>query len=703
MGQLIFMLTQESKDEIQALYRKLVEKMKLTPRMGQRVMIAEIAKSLGAVVEDDKEERSNDAGIAVIEAGTGTGKTLAYLAATLPMAMRAEKKLLISTATIALQEQILDKDIPAFRKNSGIPFKFALAKGRGRYLCLVKLDKALQQMSGLLSTVDLFDQVPEADDQALYEDLLSSYGRGDWDGDKDRLGYEIDSSQWRHLTATHRECSNRRCEQFQNCAFYKARGELDSADIIIANHDLVLSDLVLGGGAVLPAPEKLIYVFDEGHHLADKALNHFKVEIGIRSQRQWLKQLEKALEQLISQGGIPNSLMHSIRSAPEQITECLQVLTYLWPMVQEMLGEQERSRFEFGQLPTELKELLQNLKAPLQPLLNCLDKLNEALQKSLDVKEEGEFERSVAESFQAPFGILFSRSETLWDGLIWLLAEEASDVTPYARWMAKAAYGEDWDIQLCVSPIRVAEQLRKNLWWRCYGAVVTSATLTALNSFNQIAIETGLPQWSNFQQVTSPFDYPNLGIIRVPQLQYDPKAEGYQEEINNWLKENINLREGSLVLFSSRAQMKACNDALYSEWRDELLVQGFLPKSEIVKKHQARIDKGDGGVIFGLASFAEGIDLPGKYLTHVVIVKIPFAVPDDPLQAATSEWMESQGKNPFMELTLPAASVRLVQAAGRLIRKEDDTGVISILDKRIVSSRYGRLLLDALPPFRREV
>lgn len=697
------MLSQKLKDEIQGLYRKLIENMQLTPRYGQRVMIAEIAKSLGAIVEDDKEERSNDAGIAVVEAGTGTGKTLAYLTATLPMAMAAEKKLLISTATIALQEQILDKDIPAFRKNSGIAFKYALAKGRGRYLCLVKLDKSLQQISGLLSTVDLFDQAPEADDQALYEELLSSYGRGDWNGDKDRLDYEIEPSQWRHLTATHRECSNRRCEHFQNCAFYKARAELDDADIIVANHDLVLSDLVLGGGAVLPAPEKLIYVFDEGHHLADKALNHFQVEIGVRAQRQWLKQLEKALDQLIAQGGIPHSMMHSIHSAPEQINECLQALTFIWPMVQEMLAEQERLRFEFGRVPDELKGLLQNLKVPLQPLLQCLDKLNESLQKSLDPKEEGEFERSIAETFQAPIGVLFSRSEMLWDGLIWLLAEEAADATPYARWMAKTPYGEDWDIQLCVSPIRVAEQLRKNLWWRCYGAVVTSATLTALNSFTQIAIETGLPQWANYQQVISPFDYPNLGTIRVPQLRHNPKAEGYQEEINDWLKDNINLAEGTLVLFSSRAQMKACNEELYPLWRDELLVQGYLPKAEIVKRHQARIDEGQGGVIFGLASFAEGIDLPGDYLTHVVIVKIPFAVPDDPIQAAISEWMESRGRNPFMELTLPAASVRLVQAAGRLIRKEEDTGVISILDKRIVASRYGSLLLDALPPFKRQL
>lgn len=697
------MLSQKSKDSIQALYRKLVSTMGLVPRYGQRVMIAEIAKTLGAISTNDKGERDNDAGIAVVEAGTGTGKTLAYLAASLPMAMEAEKTLLISTATIALQEQILDKDLPAFRKNSGIEFKYALAKGRGRYLCLIKLDKALQQMSGLLSTVDLFDQAPEASDQVMYEKLLMDYGKGDWDGDRDRLDFEIENEQWRHLTATHRECSNRRCTQFQNCAFFKARNELDNADIVVANHDLVLSDLVLGGGAVLPAPEKSIYVFDEGHHLADKALSHFKVELGVRSQRQWLKQLDKAMSQLIKEGGIPHSMLYSIQQAPEQIQSCMQTLTFVWPMLQEYLGEKERLRFEFGLLPEELSQLLVQIKEPLQPLVQCLDKLTEALQKSLDSKEDGEFSREVAEAWQAPIGILFSRAETLWNGLDLLLAAEKENALPTARWLSASPYGDDFDIQLCASPIRIAELLRKNLWWRCYGAVVTSATLTALNSFNQVAIESGLPQWANYQRVASPFDYPNLGLVRVPKLTASPKSEHYQEEINTWLEENIDLDEGTLVLFSSRAQMKAANDELFQKWRDHLLVQGYLPKGEIVNRHKARIDEGQGGVIFGLASFAEGIDLPGNYVTHVVIVKIPFAVPDDPIQAATSEWLESKGRNAFMELTLPAASVRLVQAAGRLIRKEEDTGVISILDKRLVSQRYGGLLLDALPPFRRQL
>ena len=250
------MLSSESKERIQALYRECIKALDLKPRYGQRVMIAEIAKSLGAIHEDDKGQRDNDNGIAVVEAGTGTGKTLAYLLAALPMAIEKEKKLLISTATVALQEQILDKDLPNLKKTISLPFNFALAKGRGRYLCLLKLDKSLQHLSGLLSTVDLFEQTPEEQDRELYESLLQSYGSGKWDGDRDRLTDAIEDKQWSHLTATHRECSNRRCPHFQNCAFYKARNAMEDADVIVANHDLVLADLSLGGGAVLPCRKK---------------------------------------------------------------------------------------------------------------------------------------------------------------------------------------------------------------------------------------------------------------------------------------------------------------------------------------------------------------------------------------------------------------------------------------------------------------
>ena len=507
--------------------------------------------------------------------------------------------------------------------------------------------------------------------------------------------------QWSHLTATHRECSNRRCPHFNNCAFYKARSAMEDADVIVANHDLVLADISLGGGAVLPAPEKTIYVFDEGHHLADKALNHFRLEVGVRGQRQWLQQLEKGLEQFVADAGIPVSMMHSLTEAPQNIRDILQSLALVWPLLQDMLGEQERLRFEQGLMPENLRQLLINIKEPLQPLLLCLEKLNDLLQKSLDPKEDGEFRRDVAENWQTPMGVMLARAEQLSETIGLLCAQEGEGELPVARWLAKIPFGDGWDIRLSASPIAVAGQLRRDLWWRCYGAVVTSATLTALNSFNKLSWESGLPDWANYQRVTSPFNYPELGEIQPVALGSDPKSPQFQVDVEDWLREQVDLSRGTLVLFSSRAQLEATRDTFLQDWYDQLLCQGFLPKAEIVRRHKERIDNGEGSIIFGLASFAEGIDLPGEYVTHVVIVKIPFAVPDDPIQAAISEWLESRGRNPFMELTLPAASIRLVQACGRLIRTESDRGRISILDKRLLSQRYGKLLLDSLPPFRR--
>lgn len=695
------MLTKETKDQIQSLYRECVKSMSLNPRYGQRVMIAEIAKALGGIQEDDEGERTNDSGIAVVEAGTGTGKTLAYLLASLPIAISTERKLLISTATVALQEQILDKDLPALKKHISLPFNYALAKGRGRYLCLLKLDQALQHLSGMLATVDLFETTPEQKDQALYEEMLTKYGSGQWDGDRDRWPDEIEPSQWTHMTATHRECSNRRCAHFQNCAFFKARAQVEDADIIVANHDLVLADLSLGGGAVLPAPAKTIYVFDEGHHLADKALNHFRLELGVRSQRQWLKQLDKTLEQFVANAGIPVSIMHSLQEVPEHIRTLTQQVSLLWPMVMDMLPEQDRLRFEFGHMPESLRDLLQTMKSPLQPIHQCLDKLNDLLQKSLDPKEEPEIARDVAENWHAPIGMMLARAEQMSEALSWLAAEEAEGDIPVARWLTKTPYGDDWDIIISASPISVASQLRNMLWHRCYGAVVTSATLTALNSFNSLKWEAGLPDWASYQRVASPFNYPELGQLQVAQLNSSPKSDEFEQDVHDWMSDNINLDEGTLVLFSSRVQLEAARDYFVRDWFESMLSQGYLPKAEIVRRHKERIDSGKGSVIFGLASFAEGVDLPGEYVTHVVIIKIPFAVPDDPIQAAISEWMESRGRNPFMELTLPAASIRLIQACGRLIRKETDKGKVSILDKRLVTQRYGRLLLDSLPPFKR--
>lgn len=697
------MLSAETKTRIQSLYSECVKALNLNPRFGQRAMIAEIAKTLAAVHENDEGARDNDAGIAAIEAGTGTGKTLAYLIAALPIAIEREKKLIISTATVALQEQILNKDLPSLKKTLSMPFSYALAKGRGRYLCLSKLDKALEQLSHKTPDIkdDLFEQLPSESDKALFEELLNDYATGRWDGDRDRLTQELEPQQWQMLTTTHRECSNRRCPHFNNCAFYNARAAVDEADIIVANHDLVLADLSLGGGAILPAPEKSIYIFDEGHHLADKALGHFLHDIGIKGQRQWLQQLEKAIPSFIGDTGIPSTILHAFTELPQQVQEVLQGINLAIPLLQDVLQGQEFIRFEQGQIPQHLRDLLLNIKGPLASIQLCLDSLSSSLQKSLDPKGDGEFSLDVAESWQAPMGLWFSRAESFYQALDTFCGEEKPEDIPVARWVKRIEVGDTHEFHLSASPISIAAELRRTLWWRCYGAIVTSATLTALNSFYKLSFESGLPQWANYQRVASPFDYPKLGELEVANIASEPNHPQFQDDVEQWLLGNIDISQGSLVLFSSRAQLEATREALWRGWKDELLSQGFLPKAEIVRRHKERIDDGKGSVIFGLASFAEGIDLPGAYVSHVVIVKIPFAVPDDPIHAATSEWLESQGRNPFMELTLPAASVRLVQACGRLIRTETDSGRVSVLDKRLTTKRYGKLLLDSLPPLRR--
>lgn len=232
--------------------------------------------------------------------------------------------------------------------------------------------------------------------------------------------------------------------------------------------------------------------------------------------------------------------------------------------------------------------------------------------------------------------------------------------------------------------------------------MVTSATLTALGRFERLQERAGLANRYRYQRLPSPFDY-SRAVLSVPREAVDPAdREGHERAIVDFV-EVLGEDEAVLMLFSSRAQLRGVEKALSRARRERVLAQDRLPKRELITRHRARVDAGEGSIIFGLASFAEGIDLPGDYLTHVVITRLPFSVPDDPVGATLAEWIESRGGNPFMRISVPDASIKLVQACGRLIRKEADQGRITLLDRRVLTRRYGRALLDALPPFVREI
>jgi ATP-dependent DNA helicase DinG len=246
--------------------------------------------------------------------------------------------------------------------------------------------------------------------------------------------------------------------------------------------------------------------------------------------------------------------------------------------------------------------------------------------------------------------------------------------------------------------------LQQRLWEHCAGAVLTSATLSALGNFDMLKMRAGLPEHTHYLSILSPFDFAGSASLVIPKMNCDPSnTEKHTELIVKALPELVDTSAASLMLFSSRRQMQDVMQLLPAQWRDLILCQDDFQKSQLLKYHRQRIDSGEGSVIFGLSSFAEGVDLPGKYCSHVLIAKIPFAVPNDPIEMTLSEWIEQKGQNPFMTLAVPDAAFRLVQASGRLLRNENDSGKITLFDERIVNRRYGKAILDSMPPYKREI
>jgi len=711
------LLAEETKDEIRTAYARLMEERSLNPRWGQRQMIAEIANTLARIDADDDQQSPH----CVIEAGTGTGKTIAYAVAAIPVAQRLQKTLVISTATIALQEQLVHKDLPDIRLHSGLQFDFVLAKGRRRYVCLSRLDKLLVSGGHDDMVVPLYpdevSQAPAAEALPVYNAMIDALGRGEWDGDRDAWSQEVPEELWFSVTTDHSQCSGRRCPNVSQCSFYRARESLQNADVIVTNHDLVLSDLALGGGAILSAPEDSIYIFDEGHHLPAKALNHFSGFCRIGSTLQWLDDCQAQLAQAASQLGAAADLsepMLRLQAPFENVAAVLSVVEQLLPELEGIpvpreSGDRAHLRFAGGAIPAALQEYSQQLMLGFDQLQGLLQRIEARLEDALDGDISG-VDTTEAEAWFSVFGAMLSRAENnlaLWSDYAQAPVVEQDSVdtlaAPTARWVNVFISGGQLNYELRCSPVLASDILQQHLWGEAAAVIATSATMTALNSFERFILHSGVPRTGSFKVVPSPFDHERASLC-VPAMDCDPSdAEAHTQALVEGLPHWLTPGEGSLVLFSSRRQLSEVYQALPEEWRNLILLQGDYSKHEVLRRHREAVDSGAGSVIFGLASFAEGVDLPGAYCQHVLIAKIPFAVPDDPIDSALSEWVEQQGRNAFMDITVPDAALRLVQACGRLLRTETDSGRVTICDRRLLTRRYGRALLDALPPFRREL
>ena len=696
------MIDEALQDEIRVAYQTLTEALQLNPRWGQRQMIAEVANALG--------DPEADPPIAVVEAGTGTGKTVAYLVAALPIARKRGKKVVVASATIALQEQLLFRDLPDVMRNSGLEYEAALAKGRGRYICLLKLDHQLSEQV-VDPVIPLYPDEFAAPDRALagpiFDEMVAALGSGRWDGDFDSWPGSLDVGVKRLVSTEQSQCIGRRCPHVSQCSFFRAREGLENADIVVTNHDLVLSDLRLGGGVILPAPEDSFYIFDEGHQLPSKCLNHFALRFhsgatlqGLRDSGRWV---ESSSADWIKRG-LDERIMPTLAALFDDLLErTLQISETVWLLFPDEGGERAEYRLPHGRVPAEFAEQAAMLLAQWEKLYREAGRLEAMLENRTNetaLVPDGQDEPASDPDLDLinAQGMVARAEQQV---AVWkAFAQAPSTDQPgdgWARWCLHR--GNMQSIECQASPILPGELLKRSLWDRVAGAVVTSATLSALGTFDRFRERSGIPSSARWKQVASPFD-PKKAIFSVPVMTTEPsQADAHTEELIALIPELIRDDLGVLLLFTSRRQLEAVLAGIATEISHHRLVQDQLSKSALLTAHRRNVDNGEPSAIFGLASFFEGIDLPGDYCRHVVIAKLPFAVPDDPISSAHAELLDAQGRDPFMEINVPDAAQKLIQASGRLQRTEDDEGRITLLDKRLLSRRYGRVMLDTLPAF----
>jgi ATP-dependent DNA helicase DinG len=677
-------------------------------RSGQRNMAQVVAATLAQADLGDHPHPTK--AIAVIQAGTGVGKSAAYASTAIAMALERKTRVIISTATVALQEQLMTKDLPALARSLDKPFAYALAKGRGRYVCKVKLERLVG--SGA-SEDDMFDddrpqpkvsalsqEAIEERRQQLFESMAHKLAVVSWDGDRDSLPDTPDPRDWSAVAAERHTCTARHCPRYKECSYYNARTKLAEANVIVANHDLVLASL---GMKTLPDLDNCLVVFDEGHHLPAVALDQFSNAMDMSNLR-WLDKLPKTMNEVA--GKLALHLGEDVQTVTSQLKGALTTLARLsMDMVWAHTGRNARGegndgtlRFSMGQLPEVLRDPVTQIHAQASGLSKALEALG------VDVKAIAKDDPSQAvlcAQLYAQLGGLAPRLGSL-VATSNLLLEHGEQ--PLAKWLEAQSESGFLTMTAHACPIVPGDLLRQFLWSQVRGAVVTSASLTSCGSFDYFLNEAGLSNkpYVTALEVASPFNYSTQGSLTVVHTRAEPKqAEAYTAEMVAALLDDIEqVKRGALVLFTSRAQMRAATEALPGHLMDMVLVQGTQSRTRLLNAHTERVESGMPSVLFGLQSFGEGLDLPGALCETVFIAKLPFAPPSDPVDEARAEWLKSVGRDPFNELVIPATGVKLLQWTGRAIRTEEDRAQVICYDKRLTQTSYGKRMLAGLPAYK---
>jgi len=576
-------------------------------------------------------------GFLLTEAGTGTGKSLAYL---LP-ALHSDRRVVVSTGTKALQEQLSRKDVPLCAQVLGRPVRVATVKGRANYLCLHYWAR--------------FAAEPLLRDRSEIQHLktLSRWAAETKSGDRAELeGVPEDLALWQDVNARGERCLGSRCPAYRECFVTRMRREAEAAELIVTNHHLLFADRMVrtrADAAVLPEYTHLI--LDEAHEAEDAATSFFGRTASRRMLQEWVQDASKAVP------GEKVTLLAALKAAGEAAGRFFD----LWA------GEERREVFHPRELPPDGAALRRRMETSLD-------------QASLQMETGGMGEEALG---------LLERLEE-WREAFSFVLDESEDT------FVRILEARGRNVILSASPIEVAPILKEKLWGDLKASVLTSATLTTGGSFAFLRDRLGVPEEARELRLQSPFDFASQGLFYVPEFLPEPTSPAFLEAAREEVRELVHASRGrAFVLCTSYRNMRAMAEHLASTVPFPLLVQGDEPKGILLERFRAAGD----AVLVATSSFWQGVDIQGEALSLVILDKLPFAPPDDPLTAARVDRMRRRGRDPFQEYQLPCAAILLQQGAGRLIRSRQDRGVVACLDVRLRRKGYGRLLLSSLPPF----
>ncbi len=618
------------------------------PRQAQ-VKMAQAVAELLIQTEDDVEQQSH---VLVVEAETGIGKTIAYL---IPAVLSA-KRIVVSTATLNLQDQIIKKDIPLLEEVLEQSISALAVKGRENYLCLYRWYQ--YRSNPQLSIIE--DPWVEKIDDWLDHTESGDRAELDWLQDKSRI--------WSKISSVSSQCLGGECPESSLCFINRLRIKAGSARLLIVNHHLFFSDLALkkgGYGELLPRYEAV--VFDEAHHLENTASIFFGKSFSQYQLIDFLADVERQAE-----ADLPPDQIDRVFSSCNGLRQRVKTFYHSFPT--------KFGKFHINGLIEEIgedqwQEQISLLSEGIKRFLADLDQL----------MAYGEIWKHLSE-----------RGKELNDNLcdIALISEEES--YNFVHWFEK----KERSVAISATPIDISQILNDHLYTKVRACILTSATLTTGNSFAYVSERLGLDDRTQFLQLASPFDYANRTLLYIPDVSFpEPNSPEFQKAVNEHVLDILRVSKGrALVLCTSLRGMHSIADYVSDLLHHKVLVQGSASKNGLLETFREQTDS----VLFAVASFWEGVDIVGESLSCVIIDKLPFEVPSDPVVQARIEQIKQNGGKPFFEFQVPRAILTLRQGVGRLIRSAKDSGIIAIMDVRLLKKGYGKKFLNSLPPSPRQ-